>query len=161
MHIQRSMMTFLILKLKGGEGIVMRKIGSMYTCGRSTDLLKVKVCFLFLHLQYWSHTEKTRWHRISRTWFKRWFDFLEIVCYSNWSKLELIVLNRPQGDVFQIPKHHSPFPIHKGDIITIAYNSFKRRQIPVDLVIVCKRNDLLWEDIVINNTKKQAPQNCM
>ncbi len=40
---------------KGGEGIVMRKIGSIYVCGRSADLLKVKVCVSPSHLVNLSH----------------------------------------------------------------------------------------------------------
>ncbi len=36
----------------GGEGIVMRKIGSVYFRGRSSDLLKVKVIILPLSTSY-------------------------------------------------------------------------------------------------------------
>ncbi len=143
----------------------MRKIGSTYVHGYSTDLLKVKVCFLhlpFLFTYRWYFSGKTRWHRSSCTRFEEFHDFFAIVC--SWKK-NLQSLNscytRPQGGIFQIPKHQSPFLVHKGDITTIAYDSFKRQQLPVDPVIVCKRNDLSWDDVVINNTKKQVALNCM
>ncbi len=70
------------------------------------------------------------------------------------------MINRSKGTVFHIPKAHGSFTVHKGDIVTIAYNSFKRNNIPEDPVIVCKRSDLHWDDIVLNNTKKLA-LNCM
>ncbi len=64
--------------------------------------------------------------------------------------------HRPQGSIFQISKSQSPFLVHKGDIVTIAYDSFKRRQYPIDPVIVRKRNDLDWDDVV-KNSKQVIP----
>lgn len=67
---------------------------------------------------------------------------------------------RPTGTVCQIPKTKCKFPIHKGDVVTFAYNSFMRNEIPFDPVIVCKREDLSWDDITQDNTKGSA-QNSM
>ncbi len=60
---------------------------------------------------------------------------------------------RPQGQVFQIPKSQKPFSVQQGDVVTIAYDSLQRSAIPVDPVIVRKRDDLHWGDSNI----KQAP----
>ncbi len=57
---------------------------------------------------------------------------------------------RPQGYVFQISKSQSSFLVRKGDIVTIEYDSLKRLQYPVDPVIVRKRDDLNWDDVVKN-----------
>ncbi len=61
--------------------------------------------------------------------------------------------HRPQGYVFQISKSQSPFLVHKGDIVTIEYDSLKRHQYPVDPVIVRKRDDLNWNDVVKNSVQ--------
>ncbi len=68
-----------------------------------------------------------------------------------------IYLPRPQGSVFQISKSRSPFLVHKGAIDTIELYSLQRHQYPVDPVIVRKRNDLNWDDVV--NTYEQAIPN--
>ncbi len=64
---------------------------------------------------------------------------------------------RPQGYVFQISKSLSPFLVHKGDIVTIEYDSLKRNIYPVDPVIVRKRDDLNWEDIVKSSSTQAIP----
>ncbi len=64
-----------------------------------------------------------------------------------------IYSRRPQGHVFQIFKSQSPFLVHKGDIVTIEYDSLKRQQYPDDPVIVRKRDDLNWDDVVKNSTQ--------
>ncbi len=61
---------------------------------------------------------------------------------------------RPQGSVFQISKSQRPFLVHKGDIVTIEYDLFKRR--PIDPVIIRKRDDLNWDDVV-KNSKQAIP----
>ncbi len=60
-------------------------------------------------------------------------------------------LYRPKGDVFQIAKTKDAFPMFQGDIITIAFNSFKKNKTPVDPVIICKREDLCWDDVMKYN----------
>ncbi len=67
-----------------------------------------------------------------------------------------IYSSRPQGSEFQIYEAQSPFLVHKGDIVTIEYDSLKRRKYPINPVIVRKRNDLDWEDVV-NNYKQAIP----
>ncbi len=63
-------------------------------------------------------------------------------------------IHRPQGTIFQISKDQTPFPIQQGDVITLAYDSSKRGAIPVDPVIVRKRDDLHWGD---SKVKQIAP----
>ncbi len=53
-----------------------------------------------------------------------------------------------------MPKAHTPFPIQQGDVVTIAYDSENRNTIPVDPVIVSKRDDIPWGD---TNVKQIAP----
>ncbi len=67
------------------------------------------------------------------------------------------IVHRPQGPVFQMPKAQKPFPIQQGDVITIAYDSLKRRTIPVDPIIVRKRDALYWGDANL----KQIPPDRM
>ncbi len=65
-----------------------------------------------------------------------------------------IFSHRPQGCVFKISNSRSPFLSHKGDIVTIEYDSLqKRNQYPIDPVIVRKRDDLNWDDVVKNSTQ--------
>ncbi len=114
-------------------------------------------------------------YRSPRCWWKWINDFLAIVCtvccfwipfdtrdnarrkFKNRTKKRIHRYNhayRPQGTVFQIPKDQKPFPIQQGDVITIAYDSLKRHSIPVDPVIIRKRDDLHWGD---TNIKQIAP----
>ncbi len=68
------------------------------------------------------------------------------------------ILHRPQGPVFQIPKAQELFPIQQGDVVTIAYDSYKRRAIPADPIIIRKRDDLYWGD---TNVKQIAPMSVL
>ncbi len=68
----------------------------------------------------------------------------------------MYLAHRPQGTVFQIPKDQKPFPIQQGDVITIAYDSSKRNSIPVDPVIVRKRDDLHWGDTNIKQISSSS-----
>ncbi len=67
-------------------------------------------------------------------------------------KIINVSVHRPQGPVFQMLKAQTPFPIQHGDVVTISYDSLKRRKIPIDPIIVRKRDDLYWGDI-----KQAAP----
>ncbi len=73
--------------------------------------------------------------------------------------LKVTSVCRPQGPVFQIPEAQRPFLVHQGDIVTIAYNSFKRNKIPFDPLIVRKRDDLRWDDVL--NSTKPVTLTCM
>ncbi len=64
------------------------------------------------------------------------------------------LVHRPQGTVFQMPKYQAPFSVQNGDVITIAYDSLQRSTIPVDPVIIRKRDDLYWGG---TNIKQTAP----
>ncbi len=68
---------------------------------------------------------------------------------------EVNMHTRPHGTVFQMSKDKKPFSIQQGDVVTIAYDSLKKRHtVPVDPVIVRKRDDFHWRDA---NIKQITP----
>ena len=43
-------------------------------------------------------------------------------------------------------------PLSVGEVVTFKYDKFSRREAPVNVAIVRRRNELKWEDVVANSS---------
>eukprot|EP00026_Physarum_polycephalum_P001151 Phypoly_transcript_01152.p1 GENE.Phypoly_transcript_01152~~Phypoly_transcript_01152.p1 ORF type:complete len:1060 (-),score=94.29 Phypoly_transcript_01152:294-3473(-) len=121
----------------GGEGLIMRKVGSYYERGRSPYLVKIKgpagdqeavVTKIIGHQQV-------------------------ILAMPNGSTLQVPYPNADKNDYTSI-SHGVQYPstaLCVGDIVTIAYtHRLHNHNIPVNAQITRVRHDLLWEDVLCN-----------
>jgi hypothetical protein len=68
--------------------------------------------------------------------------------------LTLLFFYRPNGSIFEVQPENIPVPRPKiGDIVTFSYDSFARRELPVNPKICRIRTDLQWLD-VLSSTEK-------
>eukprot|EP00026_Physarum_polycephalum_P005354 Phypoly_transcript_05386.p1 GENE.Phypoly_transcript_05386~~Phypoly_transcript_05386.p1 ORF type:complete len:586 (+),score=95.25 Phypoly_transcript_05386:3-1760(+) len=103
----------------GGEGIILRKIGSYYEPGRTNSLIKLKGIQV---------------------------DREAIVVERTKSKVKLKL---PEGKTFDVPLHEVQTTIPEiGDVVTFTYEKNSRRDIPVRPKIVRSRTDVSWEEIL-------------
>eukprot|EP00026_Physarum_polycephalum_P001387 Phypoly_transcript_01388.p1 GENE.Phypoly_transcript_01388~~Phypoly_transcript_01388.p1 ORF type:complete len:627 (+),score=98.80 Phypoly_transcript_01388:211-1881(+) len=110
---------------EAGEGIILRKVRSVYEHGRSTSLLKLK-----------SAQEDT-----------------EGIVLSKDDKYLQIKL--PNGSIFPVPAQNVHVAAQIGDVVTFSYESNSRRDAPVNPVVYKIRTDLDWEDVVLNYAKEK------
>lgn len=69
----------------------------------------------------------------------------------------LIILWRPNGKTFIVPPQDVLIPTPtKGEIVTFSYESYARRDLPVNPRIFRIRTDVSWDDVIRNlsNEKK-------
>eukprot|EP00026_Physarum_polycephalum_P001037 Phypoly_transcript_01038.p1 GENE.Phypoly_transcript_01038~~Phypoly_transcript_01038.p1 ORF type:complete len:1240 (+),score=185.34 Phypoly_transcript_01038:28-3720(+) len=103
----------------GGEGLILRKFGSLYLHGRSQSLLKLKASY---------------------------GDMEGIVVGKD--KLE-VRLQLPNGAEFGVPLESVFVPkLAIGDIVTFSYESQIKKYIPVEPKIFRVRTDLSWSSVV-------------
>eukprot|EP00026_Physarum_polycephalum_P000547 Phypoly_transcript_00548.p1 GENE.Phypoly_transcript_00548~~Phypoly_transcript_00548.p1 ORF type:complete len:911 (+),score=120.65 Phypoly_transcript_00548:114-2846(+) len=110
----------------GGEGAMLRKVGSPYEHGRSNNLLKLKA------------TQNDKEALV-----------LEVTADS-------ITLKLPNNRIFEIPVenvHPNAEIPAKGDVVTFGYESNSRGAIPVNATILRIRTDVSWEEVVYNFTR--------
>eukprot|EP00026_Physarum_polycephalum_P003600 Phypoly_transcript_03613.p1 GENE.Phypoly_transcript_03613~~Phypoly_transcript_03613.p1 ORF type:complete len:792 (+),score=79.66 Phypoly_transcript_03613:110-2377(+) len=114
----------------GGEGVILRKMGSLYTRGRSNEVLKVKSSL---------------------------GDKEGLVVESS---DEHVTLKLPTGQIFKVPNKnvHIPAPA-KGDIVTFSYEVHARRELPVNAEIYRVRTDLSWKDVLLNSLRESKSLN--
>eukprot|EP00026_Physarum_polycephalum_P002204 Phypoly_transcript_02209.p1 GENE.Phypoly_transcript_02209~~Phypoly_transcript_02209.p1 ORF type:complete len:520 (+),score=44.14 Phypoly_transcript_02209:1308-2867(+) len=121
LHLDTHVMA--ILKDEG-EGVILRRPGSLYTPGRSDNLVKLKAS------------------RADR-------EGLVVSVESNSVHLQLTT-----GIIFSIPIQHTHDHAHvhrqlcKGDIVTVAFDCYDHHGMPVDASILKIRQDLTWAQVL-------------
>eukprot|EP00026_Physarum_polycephalum_P001919 Phypoly_transcript_01922.p1 GENE.Phypoly_transcript_01922~~Phypoly_transcript_01922.p1 ORF type:complete len:959 (+),score=104.66 Phypoly_transcript_01922:166-3042(+) len=105
----------------GGEGIIVRKVSSIYIHARSTLLWKLKA---------------TR-------------GDMEALVVSVESA-NMYTLQMPDGSEFQAPYQHSSHESlpKKGDVVTFTFENFSNRSLPINPEISRVREDLTWRDVL-------------
>eukprot|EP00026_Physarum_polycephalum_P001621 Phypoly_transcript_01623.p1 GENE.Phypoly_transcript_01623~~Phypoly_transcript_01623.p1 ORF type:complete len:1048 (-),score=160.89 Phypoly_transcript_01623:116-2998(-) len=110
----------------GGEGVIMRKVGSLYERGRNDSLKKLKA--------FGSDSEAI------------------VVAIDS----EYVQLRLPNGVNFPVPFEQVQIPTPSpGDVVSFSYDMHTRRDLPVNPVIYKLRNDLSWEDVVRNHVQEE------
>eukprot|EP00026_Physarum_polycephalum_P002695 Phypoly_transcript_02703.p1 GENE.Phypoly_transcript_02703~~Phypoly_transcript_02703.p1 ORF type:complete len:811 (+),score=66.41 Phypoly_transcript_02703:184-2616(+) len=105
----------------GGEGGILRRVGSLYEPGRTTTLLKLKSSFM----------DK---------------EGLVVGVENGHVKLKL-----PYGQICTVPPESVLIPsVAKGDIVSFSYEITSRWDVPINPEIHRLRPDLSWEDVVLN-----------
>eukprot|EP00026_Physarum_polycephalum_P002145 Phypoly_transcript_02149.p1 GENE.Phypoly_transcript_02149~~Phypoly_transcript_02149.p1 ORF type:complete len:898 (+),score=87.49 Phypoly_transcript_02149:121-2814(+) len=112
---------------EGGEGVILRIIGSFYLPGRNSALVKLKTVFQ---------------------------DTEGIVVSIN--EHNSAVLKLANGRLISIPAHNIPISgLKPGDIVTFSYERHARKpDMVLNPTVVRIRTDVLWEDVVVNATKE-------
>eukprot|EP00026_Physarum_polycephalum_P004271 Phypoly_transcript_04288.p1 GENE.Phypoly_transcript_04288~~Phypoly_transcript_04288.p1 ORF type:complete len:615 (+),score=69.63 Phypoly_transcript_04288:198-1847(+) len=110
----------------GGEGVILRKIYSMYEPGKSDQLIKLKA----------SSGDK---------------EALVIGI----GHLGDIKLKLPDGVTFTVPSESVHVSgIKMGEIVSFSYETHSRREVPINPLIYRVRTDLVWEDVVLNSFRE-------
>eukprot|EP00026_Physarum_polycephalum_P001538 Phypoly_transcript_01540.p1 GENE.Phypoly_transcript_01540~~Phypoly_transcript_01540.p1 ORF type:complete len:1069 (+),score=95.14 Phypoly_transcript_01540:45-3251(+) len=105
-----------------GEGVIMRKVGSLYENGRSPNLIKLKTSF---------------------------GDQEGII--AGIKEDGTVLLKLPNGQTIAIAPQDVLIPTPPvGSVVTFSYESNARRDDPVHPQIFRLRSDLQWEDVVYN-----------
>eukprot|EP00026_Physarum_polycephalum_P003261 Phypoly_transcript_03271.p1 GENE.Phypoly_transcript_03271~~Phypoly_transcript_03271.p1 ORF type:complete len:688 (+),score=73.27 Phypoly_transcript_03271:396-2459(+) len=109
---------------EGGEGVILRKPGSVYAHGRSLNLLKLKAARA---------------------------DNEALVVDAE--DAQSLLLQLPNGVTFRapIPEPEDQIrakPIKKGDIVTFLYESYSRNSIPLKPTVSRVRRDTSWTHVV-------------
>eukprot|EP00026_Physarum_polycephalum_P004684 Phypoly_transcript_04707.p1 GENE.Phypoly_transcript_04707~~Phypoly_transcript_04707.p1 ORF type:complete len:664 (+),score=57.25 Phypoly_transcript_04707:58-2049(+) len=114
-----------------GEGIILRKKGSLYEPGRSLSLLKMK-----------------------RNPEEHEGIVLEIRSYS-------IVIELPTGATFEVPSENVQVSPSIGDIVTFSYDlsTHKTHSIPTNIQVFRIRADLTWKDVVKQYVHESSQKN--
>eukprot|EP00026_Physarum_polycephalum_P001070 Phypoly_transcript_01071.p1 GENE.Phypoly_transcript_01071~~Phypoly_transcript_01071.p1 ORF type:complete len:1197 (-),score=193.28 Phypoly_transcript_01071:69-3659(-) len=103
----------------GGEGVILQKPGSLYTSGRSGDLMKLKATA--------GDSEAL------------------VICAAG----REFTLQLPNGISFKVTQNFEPGYTPKlGDIVTFEHDTFSRRDVPINPKIVRIRKDMNWEHVV-------------
>lgn len=113
----------------GGEGVVLRRVLSVYQHGRSTDLVKLKVT-------------------------RNDMEALVSDVAGNTAKLQL-----PDGMTFsqELTPEYEGGKIKRGDIVTLAFENYSTRMLPKNPKIHRIRGDVTWEQVVADFSMK-TPQ---
>eukprot|EP00026_Physarum_polycephalum_P001228 Phypoly_transcript_01229.p1 GENE.Phypoly_transcript_01229~~Phypoly_transcript_01229.p1 ORF type:complete len:1158 (+),score=134.52 Phypoly_transcript_01229:34-3507(+) len=108
---------------EGGEGVIVRRTGSIYEAGRSRNLIKFKTAL---------------------------FDKEGLVVDISPNE---VVLKLPNSQIFSVPltQVHIPIP-KKGEIVTFSYEIHSRRE-PLNPEIYRARPDLTWDDLLQDEFK--------
>lgn len=65
-------------------------------------------------------------------------------------------LNRPDGKVFTVPPQDVRIPKPSiGDVVTFSFDSYARRDLPVNPKIYRIRTDISWDDVQHNYAKEK------
>eukprot|EP00026_Physarum_polycephalum_P013932 Phypoly_transcript_14393.p1 GENE.Phypoly_transcript_14393~~Phypoly_transcript_14393.p1 ORF type:complete len:318 (+),score=42.03 Phypoly_transcript_14393:113-955(+) len=111
---------------KSGEGVILRKQGSVYERGRSPSLLKLKT----------AQGDKEG----------------IVVAISPTS----VTLKIPSGSTFDVPSTDVQIsPPSIGDIVTFVYDAQSRRDVPQGPKIVRLRTDIDWDDVVRSSRQEE------
>eukprot|EP00026_Physarum_polycephalum_P001467 Phypoly_transcript_01469.p1 GENE.Phypoly_transcript_01469~~Phypoly_transcript_01469.p1 ORF type:complete len:1107 (+),score=182.36 Phypoly_transcript_01469:326-3322(+) len=111
----------------GGEGIIMRKVKSMYERGRTSSLLKIKAAV---------------------------YDMEAIVVGID--EQNFVHLKLPNGKTFEVPPQEVAIPTPKvGDIVSFSSESQARRELPVGPKIFRVRTDVSWADVLRSYREQQ------
>eukprot|EP00026_Physarum_polycephalum_P001724 Phypoly_transcript_01726.p1 GENE.Phypoly_transcript_01726~~Phypoly_transcript_01726.p1 ORF type:complete len:978 (+),score=124.21 Phypoly_transcript_01726:128-3061(+) len=107
----------------GGEGAILRKVGSFFEHGRSTSLIKLKSSF----------GDK---------------EAIVVAITSD----RTVHLKLPNGVTFSVPPESVQVPTPSvGEVVTFTYEIHSRRDVPVNPKISRVRTDLAWDDVVMNS----------
>eukprot|EP00026_Physarum_polycephalum_P003234 Phypoly_transcript_03244.p1 GENE.Phypoly_transcript_03244~~Phypoly_transcript_03244.p1 ORF type:complete len:742 (+),score=88.29 Phypoly_transcript_03244:221-2446(+) len=113
----------------GGEGVILRKIGSLYESGRALSLLKLKTA-----------------HQSD-----------EEAIVVGFGDHKSINLKLPNGNIFAVPYCDTQVANLKiGDVVTFAHDTSARREVPLNPKIVRLRHDLSWQDVLNNYHKDRS-----
>eukprot|EP00026_Physarum_polycephalum_P001627 Phypoly_transcript_01629.p1 GENE.Phypoly_transcript_01629~~Phypoly_transcript_01629.p1 ORF type:complete len:1030 (-),score=139.53 Phypoly_transcript_01629:75-3164(-) len=113
-----------------GEGLIARKVGSVYENGRSSALLKIK--------NVTGDQEGI------------------VVGIDKHNGVHLRMIN---GAVISVPLENVLTKLPSvGDVVTFCFESFKRRSEPENPRIIRIRTDVSWQDLVRDSPGKSVPQ---
>eukprot|EP00026_Physarum_polycephalum_P000339 Phypoly_transcript_00339.p1 GENE.Phypoly_transcript_00339~~Phypoly_transcript_00339.p1 ORF type:complete len:1688 (+),score=210.60 Phypoly_transcript_00339:78-5141(+) len=106
----------------GGEGVILRKQSSMYSHGRSGNLLKLKAIR--------EDGEALVLQTLSPSKF---------------------LLQLPNGTVFEAPQkfENAELSPKRGDVVSFSFESFSNRSVPINPEIFRIRQDLTWRDVML------------
>eukprot|EP00026_Physarum_polycephalum_P000538 Phypoly_transcript_00539.p1 GENE.Phypoly_transcript_00539~~Phypoly_transcript_00539.p1 ORF type:complete len:959 (+),score=132.38 Phypoly_transcript_00539:57-2933(+) len=106
----------------GGEGVILRKMNSLYEHGRSRSLVKLKTVYGDM-------------------------EGVVVAIAPNKS----VQLKIPSGVIFTVPPENiQTKKLTVGDVVTFSYESNARRDVPISPKIYRIRTDLSWREVVEN-----------
>eukprot|EP00026_Physarum_polycephalum_P003969 Phypoly_transcript_03986.p1 GENE.Phypoly_transcript_03986~~Phypoly_transcript_03986.p1 ORF type:complete len:741 (+),score=114.71 Phypoly_transcript_03986:43-2265(+) len=115
----------------GGEGVILRKINSVYAPGRSKFLWKIKAARA---------------------------DTEALVMHVNPLNFE-VLLRLPNGTEFTVECKEEQH-LKRGDVVTFAYDQFSTHAIPSNPEILRVREDVSWED-VLHDYQRENPSDTL
>eukprot|EP00026_Physarum_polycephalum_P001573 Phypoly_transcript_01575.p1 GENE.Phypoly_transcript_01575~~Phypoly_transcript_01575.p1 ORF type:complete len:894 (+),score=113.77 Phypoly_transcript_01575:551-3232(+) len=112
---------------EGGEGVILRKIGSIYEHGRTSALLKIKT-----------------------------YDAEKEGIVTGVGSNKFVRVYMPDGRYISVPQQNVEIPFPEiGSVVTIAYERNSRRDTIVNPKITRLRSDLQWEDVLQSSEKEK------
>eukprot|EP00026_Physarum_polycephalum_P002905 Phypoly_transcript_02914.p1 GENE.Phypoly_transcript_02914~~Phypoly_transcript_02914.p1 ORF type:complete len:836 (+),score=73.69 Phypoly_transcript_02914:81-2588(+) len=109
----------------GGEGIVLRKRGSVYTSGRSRSLLKLKA---------------TRGDKEGLV--------------TDFTSEGFVVIQLADGNHLNLPEPELDVPVKIGDIVTFTYEHHSRSEVPLNPQIIRVRHDISWRNVLRDHAEQ-------
>jgi hypothetical protein len=64
--------------------------------------------------------------------------------------------HRATGVIFSVPHTHGDMPLHKGDIVTVAFDHYDHHGVPVDAAISKIRRDLTWSQVFLSSDQSNS-----
>eukprot|EP00026_Physarum_polycephalum_P003272 Phypoly_transcript_03282.p1 GENE.Phypoly_transcript_03282~~Phypoly_transcript_03282.p1 ORF type:complete len:817 (+),score=97.02 Phypoly_transcript_03282:362-2452(+) len=104
----------------GGEGLILRKMNSLYERGRSRSLLKLKASANDAEAIVVSIADNS------------------------------IALQMPNERTISLDITRDMPKLHKGDIVTYSFDGYTTDGLPINPIITRARTDVTWEDVVQN-----------
>eukprot|EP00026_Physarum_polycephalum_P001458 Phypoly_transcript_01460.p1 GENE.Phypoly_transcript_01460~~Phypoly_transcript_01460.p1 ORF type:complete len:826 (+),score=126.37 Phypoly_transcript_01460:385-2862(+) len=105
---------------EGGEGVILRKERSLYEHGKSLSLLKIK--------SYFEDKEGI------------------VIGYGDRNS---VCLKLPNGITFEVPARDVLIPTPPiGSVVTFCYESYSRKDVPLNPIITRIRADISWEEVL-------------
>lgn len=70
--------------------------------------------------------------------------------------INLSIYFRPDGPTFKVGKESSNVTPREGDIVTFSFESYSRREIPVNPFVSRIRKDISWRDVLREHRRNKG-----
>ena len=69
----------------------------------------------------------------------------------------VLILFRPNGVTFEVPPHDVLIPTPAiGTVVTFCYESYARRDVPLNPIITRVRSDIVWNDMICGSVHERS-----
>jgi hypothetical protein len=77
-------------------------------------------------------------------------------------KLLILFYKRPNGVMFEVPASDVLIPTPSiGSVVTFCYESYSRKEVPLNPIITRIRADISWEEVMRGSVREKTTAKCM